>query len=169
MQNDGPERHTGARGAGFVRLYRKEKPRVMARLRRLGIQGADVEEIAQAVFLAYIETPTIPPNPRAWLLNAASKLAANHRRLFRRRFEVLSPPHELETLAVDPAPSPEWIAALGQWCDRGASLPQSEREALALHVQGYSARESAALLGASKTAICARVRRARKALDTEEK
>ena len=71
-------------------------------LRRLGIRYVDLEDLAQEVFLRVHAKladydPTRPM--RAWLFGFAYRVAADHRRLARHRFEVGGPVAE----PVDPS------------------------------------------------------------------
>ena len=86
-------------------LYRAELPYVWHSLRRLGVRGADLEDLTQEVFLRAFRDldrydPTRPLRP--WLFVIAYRLAADRRQLSRQRCEVAE-----EREAVDPVPGPE--------------------------------------------------------------
>src|SRR5690348_6306235 len=83
------------RGQQRVRmLYEKHQDAVRARLRVAGIQGADLDELFQAVFSVVCRRLSIVPlddeEAKYWLLDVARKQAANFRRLYRHIYEVVS-------------------------------------------------------------------------------
>ncbi|MDC3962866.1 RNA polymerase sigma factor [Polyangium jinanense] len=164
MQRKGPERPTGASGAGFVRLFARERPRIVAKLRRLGVHEADADELAQRVFLQYAQLSGAPRNPAEWLLRTAWFLAMNWRRLTRHKVEVLMSGRDLQRHALDPSSSPEERAALGEWLDRAERLPPVEGAALRLHLEGYSIEQMARRLETSRATAWKRLTSARKAL-----
>ena len=168
MQTDRPERRSGARGAGFVRLFTEYRPRVIRTLRRYGVEGPDVEDLAQVAFFAYARQREPRPDPGPWLCEAARKLAANWRRLYRHEFEIPTPGDVLQDMGLDRAPSPDDLAELAEWCEAAERLPHGECAALRLHLQGYSTKGAGALLGCRPNTTHARIRRAQKRLDLEE-
>jgi RNA polymerase sigma-70 factor (ECF subfamily) len=86
-------------------LYRAELPYVWHSLRRLGVPRADLEDLAQEVFLRAFRSfasydPTRPLRP--WLFAIAYRLVGDHRALSRHRHEQVA-----EADAADPALGPE--------------------------------------------------------------
>lgn len=93
-------------------IYRAELPYVWHSLRRLGVRGADIDDLTQEVFLRAFRSlgqydPTRPLRP--WLFSIAYRLAADHRNLSRHRYEVAE-----DQDAVDPAPGPDASVEVSQ-------------------------------------------------------
>jgi RNA polymerase sigma factor (sigma-70 family) len=78
--------------AFIERLYIEYADLVRSKLRRSHVDPADIDDLCQSVFeIAARKRKQIPDNlddARRWLLDAARKLAANDRKLLRRKFEV---------------------------------------------------------------------------------
>ncbi|HEY4016523.1 MAG TPA: RNA polymerase sigma factor [Polyangiaceae bacterium] len=75
-------------------------------LRRLGVRESDIEDLSHEVFLkvhARLDQFDATRPMRPWLFGFAYRVAADHRRLARHRFEVLGAPVE----AVDPMVAPD--------------------------------------------------------------
>lgn len=76
--------------AEFTAIYHAEVQYILRSLRRLGVQERDIEDLAHDVFLAayrrfddYDRTRAARP----WLFGFAFRMAADHRRLFRHKYE----------------------------------------------------------------------------------
>lgn len=77
--------------ADFAAVYRAEVQHMLRILRRLGVRERDLEDVAHDVFLAaYRRWNEYDPNraARPWLYGFAYRIAADHRRLFRHRYEI---------------------------------------------------------------------------------
>lgn len=76
--------------ATFEAMFRRELGYVLASLRRLGVSPGDVEDLAHDVFVvAFRRLADLDPrrSPRPWLFGIALRVAADHRRLARHRYE----------------------------------------------------------------------------------
>lgn len=75
---------------GFAAAYRAEAPYVLRLLKRLGVRDGNLEDVAHDVFLAayrrFDEYDATRP-VRPWLFGFAYRVAADHRRLFRHKYE----------------------------------------------------------------------------------
>src|SRR5690606_1467731 len=76
--------------AVFEAMFRRELGYVLASLRRLGVRPGDVEDLAHDVFVVALRRladldPARPARP--WLFGIALRVAADHRRLARNRYE----------------------------------------------------------------------------------
>jgi glucose/mannose transport system substrate-binding protein len=135
---------------------------------RLGVPSADVEDVAQEVFLvAAFKLAQIEPGcERAFLFATAHRLAGNARRGQRRRGRTI------EQLLVTPThapPNPEEL--IDQLCARSAldealeSLPSDERAALVLYeLRDVAIPEIGSRLGVPDGTVASRLRRARERL-----
>lgn len=95
-------------------LYKAHAAAVLAKLRRLGIEGPALEDLLQDVFVvAWRRQAKIPKDAagaRRWLLDSARKHAANFHRLYRHKYEELNP-DAIEAARAEPA-DPEAHAEL---------------------------------------------------------
>lgn len=77
--------------ADFRAVYRAEFQYVFRSLRRLGVRSADIEDLAHDVFLAVYRRWADYDRARAlrpWLFGFAYRVASDHRRLSRHRYEM---------------------------------------------------------------------------------
>ena len=135
-------------------------------VRRMGVGGADVDDVVQEVFLAvhrglpgFAGRSTL----RTWIYGICIRACSNHRaRAFRRR-ELLV----LEVEAIEDRRNPERAAghsaALGALDTALACLPASQRAVFVLfEIEGLDMREVAQAMGCSKFTAYARLYAARK-------
>ena len=134
-------------------------------LRRLGVQGADVDDAAQQVF--WVAVRKIDPEPsardRAFLLSIALRVASEFRRRARSRRELCGFEHQEP---LDPGRSPEQELELKDRIARAdrvlEALPWDLRVVFVLYeVEEMATPEIAALLGIPLGTAASRLRRAR--------
>ncbi|MDC3985970.1 hypothetical protein KEG57_36155 [Polyangium jinanense] len=106
-------------------LYKAHADAILARLRRLGIEGPALEDLLQDVFVIALQRQAKIPqdndSARRWLLDAARKLAANFHRVYRHKYEGFRP-DAIEAAVAEPE-DPEGA--------HRALLPRSDRAARA--------------------------------------
>lgn len=166
----------GASTPAAVRVHamvREHHAFVWRSVRRLGVREAEVDDVAQQVFvIAARRLGDIPPGgERAFLFGAAMRAAANARRSEARRREA-DPGAEGADEPPDPAPGPEELVAARR---RRAlldtileALPLDLRAVLVLfEVEEMSTSEIALLLGIPTGTVASRLRRAREAFQSE--
>jgi len=147
-------------------LYRDHVQFVWRTVKRLGVEEAQLEDAVQEVFIVvHRQLPHYEPRttPRAWLFSIARRIAADQRRARRRKREVL-PLHEPSAPASHGGPlraamarerSDVVLEFLG-------TLADELRDTFILcELEQMSAPEIAQALGATTTAIYARIRTAR--------
>ncbi len=101
--------------AAFRALFEEHFTYVLRSLRRLGIRGADLEDLTHEVFVTVYRRladydPTRPIRP--WLFGVALRIAAAHRRLARNKLEVLG--SEEASGVADDVPLPDQRLSLHQ-------------------------------------------------------
>jgi RNA polymerase sigma-70 factor (ECF subfamily) len=143
-------------------LYKKHRDAVRATFRRLAIDGVEADDLVQNVFVVaqrrIAKLPEDAEDAERWLLDVARKHAANWRRLYRHRYEVLGPDELVMEVPAEPA-DPEAHLALRElfWRTLDA-LDESERQLLLLyHLRGESLAELGKRLGLTKSGAHARV------------
>ena len=162
----------GDRGAfaGLVRRYQRLVFRIVGGFLR---NRADVEEVAQEVFLRAFEAlagfragaPFAP-----WIARIATR--ASYDRLRRRRrnpevgWEDLGPAERRATRALAAGANPEERAGARDLAERAlAGLAPKDRQVLILaDAQGFTASEVAQAMGCSALAVRVRLHRARRAM-----
>lgn len=154
----------------FEQLYDEYFGFVWRNLRRLGVLEANLGDAAQDVFIVvHRRLPEFEPRGalRSWVYSIALRVARQQRRLARRK-----PTEELpETECSDPDQAgPEQAAEQRQGLARLmgllAQLDDDKREAFVLaELEGLSAPEISAILGANVNTVYARIRAARKLLE----
>jgi RNA polymerase sigma-70 factor, ECF subfamily len=162
-----PAAETADRPAlAFDDVYRAWFERVVRWLPAMGVQRADLEDVAQETFVIVQRRLNgfDGANLGAWLYAIALRVATNHRRLAWFRRVLLAPDHRAE----DPAPTPELGAERAQLLTRAeqllAQLPTKQRRAFVLfEIEGYSGEEIAELEGVPVATVWTRVHHARKA------
>jgi RNA polymerase sigma-70 factor (ECF subfamily) len=86
-------------------LYAAEFGYVWDSLRRLGVRGADLEDLSQEVFVRLFRNfasydPSRPLRP--WIFGIALRVASDFKRLAHRRHEIIQEPPETEHDAATP-------------------------------------------------------------------
>jgi RNA polymerase sigma-70 factor (ECF subfamily) len=164
--------HTQAEEAAVKRrddrvgaLFIKHRKGVKAILRRLGVDGPEVDDLVQNVFLVaqrrIARLSKDADDADRWILDVARKQAANWRRLYRHHYEVLGG-DELVAEAVAEPEDPEAQLALRDLVRRAlGALDESERQILLRHhVNGESLAELGERLGLTKAGAHVRVQQA---------
>ncbi len=148
----------------FSAFYRKHIQFVYAIALSFMKNRQDAEDIAEDVFLQLLESgQTFPDDTqaRAWLTVAVRNRCRNHLKnwLRSRRAE----PEEMEQI-----PAPEQSAELKEVMNAILRLPERYRLPLLLYaVEGYSVKETAAILHINESTVRTRVQRARAIIKKE--
>ncbi|UQA57130.1 RNA polymerase sigma factor [Polyangium aurulentum] len=149
-------------------LYKAHAEDVLAKLRRLGIEGPALDDLLQDVFVvAWRRQAKIPKDAadaRRWLLDSARKHAANFHRLYRHKYEE-SEPDAIEAAVAEPV-DPEAHAELANlvWSAL-RELACEDAELLWRHeVVGESLTELAVWLGLTKSGAHVRLEQAKERL-----
>lgn len=151
----------------YAELFRAHYARVVRWLTVLGIARADVDDVAQEVFIvAHRKLGQLRPDASAagWLLGISRRVAATHRRDRGRaiaRELRATPPAEL--------PDPEAAAMRSEAAkvlhDFLATLPEEQRLVFVLYeMDGLNATEIAETMGISSNTVHSRVRLTREKL-----
>lgn len=151
----------------YAELFRANYARVVRWLTVLGIARADVDDVAQEVFIvAHRKLEQLRPDASAagWLLGISRRVAATHRRDRGRaiaRELRAAPPNEL--------PDPEAAAMRSEAArvlhDFLATLPEEQRLVFVLYeMDGLNATEIAESMGISSNTVHSRVRLTREKL-----
>ena len=111
-------------GVSFEALFESELSYVCRTLRRLGVKEADLDDLAQEVFITvhrhlheYDSSRPLKP----WLFSFAFGTAANYRRLARHRAEK----HEDSDVHASTAPGTSWPPAVSRMSCAQRRLAQS--------------------------------------------
>jgi RNA polymerase sigma-70 factor (ECF subfamily) len=148
----------------FHEVYKQHFTYVWHSLRRLGVRDADLEDLCHDVFIAFYRglegyDPARPIKP--WLFGIAFRVASDHRRRARNRFEV-----QQSVEVADRAPGAEDRVAERQARDLVtealAGLSDDKRVVFILHeIDGQSMPEIAAVIDAPLNTLYSRLRLAR--------
>jgi RNA polymerase sigma factor (sigma-70 family) len=135
---------------------------------RLARRREDAEDLVQEVAVrAFPELERLETldNPRSWLLRVQYRIFVDgHRRRGRSPFVTLAEPADVDGIGSD-EPGPEDLTE-AHLCRRRLarvwpSLDRQQRALLALHAEGYTPAELAAIAGLSANAVGVRLHRAR--------
>jgi RNA polymerase sigma-70 factor (ECF subfamily) len=163
-----PRHSTAADDESCLDAFQRELDFVYRSLRRVGTAPADVEDLAQEVFLAlrraWPEFDQTRP-VRAYLFGITFRLAAKHRRKHRREmaFQVLE--------IADGRPGPDDQLAAKRARARLLSaldrIPLPRRAVFVMHeIDGVPVDEVAATLGIPRFTVYSRLRKARRELES---
>lgn len=149
----------------FRAVFDAELQYVWNVLRRMGVRAGDLEDLTNEVFVAVhrgLATFDATRPMRPWLFGIAFRVASNHRRQARHRYEVADD----AAAAVDPADGPEEHLASGQArqlvLDALEALDLDLRGVLVMHdLDGHPVPEVAAALGLPLNTAYSRLRLAR--------
>jgi RNA polymerase sigma-70 factor (ECF subfamily) len=152
--------------AFFRSLFDRELSYVWSSLGRLGIPEADREDLANEVFFRIYQRmddydPARPARP--WIFAFAVRVASEHRRRARNRYEALGGGDDAADAAVAPARPNDDAAGLITAALEGLDL--DKRAVLVLHdVDGSTVPEIARSLGIPEGTAYSRLRAAREHL-----
>lgn len=155
----------------FDALYVEHFTFVWRNLRRLGVAEAALSDAAQDVFLV-VHRRLADFEPRAalrsWLYSIVVRVARQHRRRARRKpVESLDDAHCPAAPGLGPEQLAEQSEALRRLLALLDELDDSKREAFVLsELENLTAPEIAAILGVNVNTIYARVRAARRELES---
>jgi RNA polymerase sigma factor (sigma-70 family) len=141
--------------AFIERLYIEYADMVRAKLRRLHVEPEDIDDLCQSVFeIASRKRKKIPgdlDDARGWLLDAARKLAANDRKLWRRKFEVRDARAIAAAIATPEDPEAFYCLQHVVRAALRALDPLAAALLVVHHVEGCSLSEIAKARGVSKS------------------
>jgi RNA polymerase sigma-70 factor, ECF subfamily len=148
--------------AEFESLFVSEFGFVCRMLQRLGVREADVNDVAQELFLAVhrgLEAWDRSRPPRPWLMGFAVRFASNYRRLAWHRGR------ELDEEMLPPSPRLNDRISAKRTVMRGLdALDFDKRVALVMHdLEELTAKEISEQLGIPANTVSSRVRLAREA------
>lgn len=157
--------------AEFHDVYRREISYVVHTLRRLGVQSAELEDVAHDVFVAvyrhFGERDSDRPL-KPWLFGFCFRIASDHRKLARHRHEA--PPLVYEP--ADPAPQPDQLVGeerlRRQLLAALDAMDFEKRSLVVMHdLEGIAVPEIAALLAVPLNTAYSRLRLARAEFERE--
>lgn len=148
----------------FRELFDAEFNYVCRVLRRLGVREADMEDVAQELFVSvHRRFDELDPSrkPRSWLFSFALRASANYRRLARHRErDELSPDAPAST--PDPEQQTAKDEARRQVLTALDALPYERRTVFVMHdIEGFSAPEIAEQVQVPLNTVYSRLRLAR--------
>lgn len=153
--------------ASFRALYEREFDYVYRTLRRLGVRAADLEDVAQEVFLRvyqrYSEAQLSAESIRPWLFSFAVRVAANYRRLVRHGYEVFDERRlDRASEGLDPEQRAMQLDRRELVLEALATLGFERRAVFVAHdIDHYSAPQIATALGIPLNTVYSRLRLAR--------
>ena len=155
--------------ADFARILREHAPSMRARLRKLGLSAADIDDCIQDAFVkAWRLRDQMPSNPKrrsAWFGLLAFNASCRRRRELRRAHYV-GQSDELAELAGESRSNPEIGAMLAEVLDR---LPAQYREIVRLRAHEYTIKDIAEHYGIPWTTAQSRWERACVAMGARER
>lgn len=123
-------------------------------------QTADAEDAAQTVFMKYLGTDSPPESgehTKAWLIVTAQNTCKSMLRL-----------HHRKAVSLDEAAEQGKDFQYNEVLDAVMCLPEKERMAVTLNIyEGYTAAETAKLMGCRENTVYSYIHRARKKLRKE--
>jgi RNA polymerase sigma-70 factor (ECF subfamily) len=150
-------------------LYGDTTSSLLVRLRTLGLEECDADDVVQESFLrliCHLHLGRPEQNLRGWLFQVAYRQAMNQHR-FVRRFIAFS--EEIETTWQQPVGRKDHAATPEELCIESdkqnqfalalANLPQQQRKCVLLRIQGMRYREIASTLGVSHQRVAMLVER----------
>lgn len=151
----------GALSLQFHAIFSAEFEFVCRTLRRLGVREADLQDVAQELFVTvhgHLHEFQQGRPLRPWLVGFAVRFAANYRKLARNRYEELESGSSLEQPS---SPSHETRDLLYRALD---TLDFDRRTAIVMHdFEGLNANEIAEALGIPINTVYSRIRLGREA------
>ncbi|MDD9968574.1 MAG: sigma-70 family RNA polymerase sigma factor [Myxococcales bacterium] len=149
----------------FAQVFLEYSPQVIRVLRRLGVAEADIEDVAQEVFLAvHRALPRFEGRAKVstWIYTICIRVSRDYRSKAYRRLE--RPAEVIEAVSVrDPERVSQGRRALMALDRSLAQLPREQREVFVMHeIESIPIREVAAAVGGSKFAAYRRLYAARR-------
>jgi RNA polymerase sigma-70 factor (ECF subfamily) len=157
--------------ADFQECYRRDFSYVVHTLRRLGVRSAELEDVAHDVFVAvyrhfHERDPARPLRP--WLFGFCFRVASDHRKLARHRYETPEQAHEPadqgkppDELVGEERLRRQLLAALD-------AMDFDKRSLVVMHeLEGIAVPEIAALLAVPLNTAYSRLRLARVELEKQ--
>jgi RNA polymerase sigma-70 factor, ECF subfamily len=153
-------------GVAFQELYRSELPAVWRFLRRLGLQGKDLEDLTQEVFLTVhqrLATYDVARPLRPWVLGIAFRRAADfRRRAYHGREVAEGEAPDVEDARMDLERTVVQREARELVYGALEELPLERRAILVMHdLEGHSVPDIAEATGAPLATTYSRLRLAR--------
>jgi len=147
----------------LIATYWKEVVRVLGR--RLGGYAADVDDLAQKVFLtAWEKRSAVPDEPRAWLFATAVHHAFNHLRACQRQPTLLYEPIDVADTTI----SESSICAAMDLRRAWEQLTPDEQAMIQFaHLHELDSSQIAAIVGSTAQAVRKRLARIRRKLQAE--
>ena len=150
----------------FAVLFQALFPRLFRYLDRLSGDPALAEDLAQEAFIRLCRRGSVPDAPEAWLIAVAMNLLRNARSTASRRRRLLTIARG-EQIHSDQVCSPEAELEQHELREQARAaldrLPERDRQMLLLHVEGFSYRDIAAVLGLNEASVGTLLVRARRA------
>jgi RNA polymerase sigma-70 factor (ECF subfamily) len=150
----------------FTGLFRTLFPRLYRYLDRISGDPGLAEDLAQEAFIRLYRRGSLPDAPESWLISVAMNLFRNNRSTASRRRRLLTLGRG-ERVHSDPASAPD--TEIEQRDERQGvrvaldRLPDRDRQMLLLHVEGFSYRDIASVLGLNEASVGTLLARARRA------
>lgn len=163
-----PAREARAVPHRFEQMYADFSPYVMRVLPRMGVAGADLDDVTQEVFLAvHRGLPMFEGRSRekTWVYGICMRVCSNYRKRAHRRHEDrrAEPPELLD--AGTPECRLQTSRALSRLDATLARLPDIQRAVFVLHeIEALAVTEIAEALGCSKFTVYARLYAAQRAV-----
>lgn len=154
----------------FEAVFRDMAPYVLRVLPRMGVRDADLDDVAQEVFLAVHKSlPGFEGRSqlRTWVYGICIRACSNYRRrAYNRREHVMEPPVQSESASAGPERRVQTQQALGALDRALDALPIAQRSVYVLHeIEGLEMVEIASALDCSKFTAYARLYAARKRVE----
>lgn len=156
--------------ADFETIYREHFRFVWRTVRRLGIEGAQVDDVVQEVFVVVhrrLDDFEGRSTAKTWLYGIVRRVVADHRRTLRRKPLGTAPEGEAMDAASAPEDGPE---ASAEQAERVrllhrllSQLDEAKREVFILaELEGLTLAEIAEALGVNANTVASRLRAARR-------
>jgi RNA polymerase sigma-70 factor (ECF subfamily) len=157
---------TAARALDFEEVFRDMAPYVLRVLPRMGVRPADVDDVAQEVFLAVhkgLASFEGRSQLRTWIYGICMRTCSNYRRRAHRRHEqITDAPVQSSSAAEGPERRAQTQQALGALDRALDALPDAQRSVFVLfEIEGLDMTEIARAMACSKFTAYARLYAAR--------
>jgi len=155
----------------FEAIFRDMAPYVLRVLPRMGVRDADLDDVAQEVFLAVHKSlPSFEGRSqlRTWVYGICIRTCSNYRRrAYHRHEQIVEAPMQTSSASSGPERRAQAQQALGALDRALGALPMTQRSVFVLHeIEGLEMTEIARALDCSKFTAYARLYAARKRVDS---